>query len=56
MDMFRKYNGNVPTEARKRAQKETGLTGQQINKWIHDQKMRERKDLEDRVGISMDQT
>lgn len=51
MQMYRNYPLKVPTKVRKEIQEKTGLTAQQLNKWIHDQKMRETKDLIDRFGI-----
>ena len=54
--IFRSHNGKVPKEVRKLAAKETGQTGQQVNKWIYDQKVRESKDLKYHFGIIMDRT
>ena len=55
MKNFRYYNGNVPKNVRLLVAKKTKLTAQQVNKWIFDQRERERKVLKN-LGIIVDKT
>jgi hypothetical protein len=56
MTMFRNNSGKVPNKDRKLAADKTKLTAQQVNKWIFDQRERERKKVFENLGINMDQT
>ena len=56
MKNFRYYNGNVPKNVRLLVAKKTKLTAQQVNKWIFDQRERERKKVFENLGIIMDQS